>query len=185
MNRLVDYYAILNVSVTASPETIRRALDAAAARLAEGAGYDSAAGRDERQRLLSRARTVLCDEQNRMMYDILGKDVTADEIAAEEHGAVAPPPVPPVLHASLGQRAVPAAPAGERPKTQRELDAEAAYERLCAELDRKAERLRMAEEERGGAFRRTRMGRARAMGAFGFLIAVVFTCVFFASSFLR
>ena len=161
ISRFVDYYAILNVSATASLEEIERALAAAFERL-QGNGMLEPADRDEQSRMLSRARTVLCDEQNRMMYDILGKDITTDEIPVEQSKPSTPAvsAQAPVLSEPQPAPDNPTVESvADRPKTQSELDAEMAYKRLCAELDLKAERLQRMEVEEKKSFRHTTMGR--------------------------
>lgn len=156
MTRLVDYYAILNVSTTASLGDIQRALGAASERLAQGAA--AGADRDEALRLLSRARTVLCDDQNRMMYDILGEDVTANEPAAPPAPLVfSPPPIPQAEEVSAD--ILPIDPVPAQPMTQSQRAAEAEYKRLCAELEWKARRLRAADGRVKKSFISTRMGR--------------------------
>lgn len=154
---------MLNLPATASAEEIERALDAEDARLRENTALPPV-DRDERQRMLARARMVLCDEQNRMMYDIMGKDVSADEswIAPESRAVVpapAPPSISPAPPASPESAVHPAGvPAPDRPKTQRELDAEMELKRISMELQLRAERLHEGEGEKKPFFR-TRMGR--------------------------
>ncbi len=172
MGRFIDYYAILNLPATASAEEIEKALGAEGGRLRDNVGL-SPADRDERLRFLSRARTVLCDEQNRMMYDIMGKDVSADESwVSPENQAVMPAsaasPISPAASSSPETPTIPAeapmvpanAPVPDHPKTQRELDAEMEFKRLSMELQLRAERLQEGKgDDKNKPFFRTRFGR--------------------------
>lgn len=150
MGRFVDYYALLNLQTTASPDEVDAALAAAEIRLRNNHFLSPMEAQDF-ARKLSRARVVLGDENNRMTYDILGKDVT--------EGIAEKIPVPEV--AQPGQKSSPAEPFPEPPAlssdaeafarmtAQPKPDPDRAFGRLCEDLDRKAERLKEMEGKKG------------------------------------
>gem|GEM_PF-6996137 len=121
IGRFVDYYSILGIPATATSDEILTALSSAETHLREGGPH--AAG-TERAILLRRARKVLCDEQHRMMYDIMGKDVTVDE------------------------------PPAAQPAPRRKLDSERALAGIDEELAKKAEHLQMMDKEKKQKARR-------------------------------
>ena len=133
IGRFVDYYSILGIPATATSVEILTALSAAETHLGE-AGLHAAG--TERAILLRRARKVLCDEQHRMMYDIMGKDVTADE----------------PVEAFAPSEALPEDRAYREPAAQlasrRRLDYERALAGIDEELAKKAEHLRMMDKEK-------------------------------------
>lgn len=161
MTRFVDYYQLLNLHTTASSEEIQAALSTAEARLRDNQ-FPSPQEAREFEGMLSRARTVLGDENNRMMYDILGKDITAEDAVNVSA------PAAPIFEPSA-QDVFPDEGVLKQSKTPSKPDSEKAFEHLCEELDRKADRLRQMDEENKGASRRRFSMRRALIVWFGFL----------------